>query len=214
MTSIESALFLSFYDIANIIASPVIGYFGDKYYKPRIIGASMIGLCIGSLIMVIPEFAVMGNSLGDLYANETGFELLKDQTLCNIIVSNSTAYSTSTIKPSYQSNNNLILNNMKHIFYFANSVNGISSVALYTTVISYIESIFLHEQVHMRQGIYYSIGAIGVGIGMLATGNFLNINGVISKKKAISKNDEIHVKLINVNNPNSVNWIGVILFYI
>lgn len=49
----------------------------------------------------------------------------------------------------------------------------------------------------MRQGLYYAIGAIGVGIGMLTTGNFLNLS----------------VNLLGGGKPNgsgsnSVNWIG------
>ena len=56
MTSIESAMFLSFYDFANILASPVIGFYGDRCYKPKILGISMIGLGIGSFMMALPEF--------------------------------------------------------------------------------------------------------------------------------------------------------------
>lgn len=49
----------------------------------------------------------------------------------------------------------------------------------------------------MRQGLYYATGAIGVGVGMLATGNFLNINsGVLGSGSG------------SPSHSNSVAWIG------
>ena len=73
---------------------------------------------------------------------------------------------------------------MKYVFYAANGVLGVSSVALYTTSIAYVESMFEKEKVHMRQGAYYAIGAIGVAVGMLVTGNFLNLDSaaLLSKR--------------------------------
>lgn len=208
MTSIESALFLSLYDVANIFASPIIGYFGDRTYKPKIIAFSMIGLSIGSFIMIIPEFAMSSVQADFFYANGTDFS--KDQVVCipedsiHIVGSNKTITIAPKLAlllqtPSSSKTTNYLMNKMKYIFYFSNMVNGASSVALYTIVISYIESIFSKEQAHMRQGIFYAIGAIGVGIGMLITGNFLNLNGVPHKKSP--------KKYLGLNS-NSVNWIG------
>lgn len=48
----------------------------------------------------------------------------------------------------------------------------------------------------MRQGLYYAIGAIGVGIGMLTTGNFLKLNGNLLSR--FSAQASI----------NSIGWIG------
>lgn len=198
MTSLESALFLSFYDISNIIASPIIGYFGDRVYKPRMLALSMFGLTLGSLVMVLPEFLTMdalaptGNSTWPDNRTEPNPEL----TLCmsNIAPLN-ISYDHRDNKPPPRDEYNPVLNNMKFIFYFGNVINGVSSVALYTIAVSFLENIFPKDQVNLRQGIYYAIGAIGVGIGMLATGNFLNINGNLKSRHRQS-------------NSNSVNWIG------
>lgn len=48
----------------------------------------------------------------------------------------------------------------------------------------------------MRQGFYYAVGAVGVGIGMLVTGNFLNINGRIINRGS------------QPSQSNSVTWVG------
>lgn len=163
MKSIESALFLSLYDVGNILTSPFISYLGDRTHKPRIIAFSMIGLSFGSFFMTIPEFVNFDYSNlfpnEDLIQNKTTFNKL----LCceNISSQNHSSSQKILIEPK-----NSLMNDMKYIFYIANTINGISSVALYTIVISYIENIFVKDKVHMRQGIYYAIGAIGVGMGM------------------------------------------------
>lgn len=194
MSSLESALFLSVYDIANIISSPIIGYFGDRNYKPKIIGVSMLGLSLASCVMIIPKFVFITSPelIDHLSGNNT--ELQKDQVVCLYNLAPNTSLTTTTITLTKQANS--LMNKMKFIFYLSNSINGVSSVALYTIVVSYIENIFIKEQVAIRQGIYYAVGSIGVGIGMLITGNFLNINGLSMKK-------------ISVNyKQNNVNWIG------
>lgn len=50
----------------------------------------------------------------------------------------------------------------------------------------------------MRQGLYYAIGAIGVGVGMLATGNFLNISSSLLGRGGQQSS----------SHSNSVTWIG------
>jgi MFS family permease len=163
MKSIESALFLSCYDIGNILTSPFISYLGDRIHKPKIIGLSMIGLSIGSFIMTVPEFINFDFST-IVNTNEELNKSYSGSLIC-VAASNLSSInnSNSTFKPSKSSSS---MNDMKYVFYIANTINGISSVALYTIVISYIENIFEKDKVHMRQGIYYAIGAIGVGMGM------------------------------------------------
>lgn len=243
MTSIESALFLTFYDVANIVASPVIGYFGDRKYKPTIIGVSMLGLCLGAFIMTLPQFVGGVNDTSStiviVYSNETGTAITRDQMVCNWtndsttmgMTTTTTTAATNQFKPRQQVTH-LLRNNLKYLFYLANIVNGVSSVSLYTITISYIESIFHKEQVNLRQGIYYAIGAIGVGIGMLVTGNFLNINGVSSRRnnrpmmphlpaKSKPSMQRLNVGLQQFNgsaalaiNSSNVNWIGVSCLHI
>jgi organic anion transporter 4A len=203
MTSIESAVFLTLYDVANIIASPIIGYFGDKLHKPTVIGLSMIGLSIGSIITTIPEFLSVEEKQFETYQNDVTVNTTFNSSyysanhLCynNTFYTGNTATTTNTPEKS-KICGSTFLNNLKYIFYMANMVNGVSSVALYTSSISYIENIFSSNKAPLCQGIYYAIGALGIGIGMLATGNLLNINASVAKK---------NYKKIDSSN---VNWIG------
>ena len=217
MTSIESALFLAFYDIANIISSPFIGYFGDRIHKPFIISFSMFGLSIGSIILTLPQFISNDSSyipnnqyqLNQNLTNRLESQHHAQDMLCfNMLNANSNSLSNQNDIQSSFSQDTLI-NNMKYVFYLANIVNGISSVGLYTTAVSYLENIFDKEKVHMRQGIYYAVGAIGVGIGMMVTGNFLNVNS--SKLKQMIKDDDNNNTNNNNIDSNNVNWIGVCL---
>lgn len=212
MTSIQTATFLALYDVANIIASPIIGYFGDKMYKPVVIGLSMIGLSFGSIISTIPEFVIADQRLAENSVNSGSDNITGNSSAYQLcfynydVIKNSTIIpiaTTTTLNTPYNSKStscgNEFLNNLKYVFYLANIVNGVSSVALYTTAISYIENIFTSKRATLCQGIYYAVGAIGVGIGMLATGNLLNVNASVGRR--------------NSNNghkidSNNVNWIG------
>lgn len=148
MKSIESALFLSCYDIGNILTSPFISYLGDRTFKPKIIGLSMIGLSLGSTLMTIPKFFnfdysdLLNNNNMNLNSNELTCNKFHNLTLFNQSKANSIHYDT----PKDSS----IINEMKYIFYIANTINGISSVALYTIVISYIENIFEKGQFNLN----------------------------------------------------------------
>lgn len=162
MTSVESAVFLTMYDVANIIASPIIGYFGDRKQKPKIIAMSMLGLCLAACVMVLPQFAATNGNNNPTSTstqteednNDTSIGYLSDL-MCNLsdsstISPSSTTASTPLIRGS-QSATNRLFNNMKYVFYLANLLNGVASVALYTIVISYIEGMFSKEQVgHSR----------------------------------------------------------------
>ena len=201
MTSIESAIFLTIYDVANIIASPIIGYFGDKIHKPRVIGLSMIGLSLGSIITTIPEFLSVEEKqvLSETYSNGTNnLSYYSSNHLCYDSSLSSTLMTTTIQSVIAKSTTcgSTFLNNLKYVFFLASIVNGVSSVALYTTSVSYIENIFPTTKAPIFQGIYYAIGALGIGIGMLATGNLLNINTSVAKS-GYKKVDQ-----------NSVNWIG------
>jgi MFS family permease len=145
MKSIESALFLSCYDIGNILTSPFISYLGDRNFKPKIIGLSMIGLSIGSTLMTIPKFFNFDYS--DLLNNNNN-NLNSNELTCNKFY-NSTLFNESKANSNYTPKDSSI-NEMKYIFYIANTINGISSVALYTIVISYIENIFEKGQFNFK----------------------------------------------------------------
>lgn len=200
MTSIESAIFLTIYDCANVLASPIIGYFGDKIHKPTVIGLSMIGLSLGSIITCIPEFLSVEEKQTTItgYSNTTNnYTYFSSNQLCyNSSISETATNVSQTVIAQSANCGNTFLNNLKYVFFLANIVNGVSSVALYTTSISYIENIFATAKAPLFQGIYYAIGAIGVGIGMLAVGNLLNINASVGK---------YNYKKID---HNSVNYIG------
>jgi organic anion transporter 4A len=201
MTSIESAIFLTLYDCANIVASPIIGYFGDKLHKPTIIGLSMIGLSIGSIITTIPEYLLIDDTISitniDWSNNSNNSKYYAEKQLCYNDSNKFNQSSQTVISESTNcGNSNTFLNNLKYVFYLANMVNGVSSVSLYTTSISYIENVFGSTKAPLFQGIYYAVGAVGVGIGMLVTGSLLKIDASVAKLNIAKKN------------PNSDKFIG------
>lgn len=190
MSSLESALFLAFYDIFNVISSPFIGFFGDKLNKSSIIALSMFGLSLGSFITAIPGFLNDPSNIYTSLINTTNNK-------CYIINDNFIKQNKSILEPSFECKNSFV-NNLKYIFYIANAINGISSVALYTISISYIENIFSNKRAPICQAIYFAVGNLGVGIGMLTVSGLLNIDASF-----IYGNNK-HSNYTN----KSGNWIG------
>ena len=184
LSAMESAIFLSLYDIASILASPIIGYFGDRRSKSKIIALSMFGLSIASLFMILPQF-MSSSKNDDLIIIDSFWK----KALCHV-----TNISSKSLNKKAPRNT---LMKIKLLFYASNFINGISSVSLYTIAVSYIEAMFRKEQVAMRQGFYFAASAMGVGIGMLLTGNFLNISA--------HKNSHQNLLLLNAH---SYDWIG------
>jgi len=113
----------------------------------------MVGLSLGSAIMLLPQFITPPSS--DTYRlgenSSLGIDFPATELLCYL-----NASSAGTTKSSYQATNP-IFNKMKYVFYLANVINGVSSVALYTIVISYIEGMFNKEQVIRKILIKYQV---------------------------------------------------------
>lgn len=126
-------------------------YFGDRKEKPKIVCLSMMGLGLASCIMLLPQFITPPStdpyrkaSFNSSLDMDFSFSDLLCQTTSNNISNDYTLHSTTPDTPTHS---NPIFNNMKYFFYLANLINGVSSVALYTIVITYIESLFNKEQV-------------------------------------------------------------------
>ena len=146
----------------------------------------MMGLSFGCFGLVMPKIII------DNFQRIILFPSL-NYTECNNLSKN----------VSINIETNIFVNNMKYIFCIANFINGVSSVALYTIAVSFLENIFEKGQVNIRQGLYYIIGAVGIGVGALVSGYFLKVKDIVRNSN----------NLANKNINNSGTMTGVIIFF-
>ena len=125
------------------------------------IGSYMIGLTI---FLKLPDFDA--DSLSNNISNSSS-------SLCNSNLNQTNDNDCSLIKSS---GNQLNGSNLQYMVYFGHFIIGFGSVALYTIGVAYIEEITTIKESSYCQAIYYGLGAVGSGVGILVTGQFLNVN--------------------------------------
>ncbi|UJR31627.1 hypothetical protein I4U23_019109 [Adineta vaga] len=168
MTSTETGLFQSVYELVAIFTYPLVGYFGDRSgRKVRWIAVSMGILAGGFLVMSFPHLLESKRGKPPLDP------LIVDHlSLCN---------PNRTINVCTISNNLRFLSHLKYVFYLSNIINACGSAALPTLAVTLIEDLFPPEKAPIAQGIFYAVGGIGIGLGFLATSQFLKVYTYIKK---------------------------------
>ena len=142
MTSTETGLFQSVYELVAIFAYPLVGYFGDRHggRKLRWIAMSMGVLAVGFLVMSVPHLLESKRGKPPL---DSG--VVDHLTLCN---------RNRTISVCTYSNNLRFLNHLKYVFYLSNVINACGSAALPTLAVTLIEELFPQEKTPIAQGLF------------------------------------------------------------
>ncbi|CAF0922566.1 unnamed protein product [Rotaria sordida] len=168
MTSTETGLFQSVYELVAIFTYPLVGYFGDRSgRKIRWIAVSMCILSCGFLVMSFPHLLESKRGKPPLEPH-----IADHLTLCN---------PNRKINVCSISNNLRFLSHLKYVFYLSNVINAFGSAALPTLAVTLIEDLFPQEKAPIAQGMYYALGGMGIGLGFLATSQFLKVYTYIKK---------------------------------
>lgn len=139
MTSTETGLFQSVYELVSIFTYPLVGYFGDRSgRKVRWIAVSMGILACGFLVMSFPHLLEYKRGKPPLDPRE-----VDHLTLCN---------PNRTISVCTISNNLRFLSHLKYVFYLSNIINACGSAALPTLAVTLIEDLFPKEKAPIAQG--------------------------------------------------------------
>lgn len=140
MTSTETGLFQSVYELVAIFTYPLVGYFGDRSgRKVRWIAVSMGILASGFLVMSVPHLLESKRGKPPLDPH-----IVDHLTLCN---------PNRTISVCSLSNNLRFLSHLKYVFYLSNVINACGSAALPTLAITLIEDLFPQEKAALAQGL-------------------------------------------------------------
>jgi MFS family permease len=139
MTSTETGLFQSVYELIAIFTYPLVGYFGDRSgRKVRWISVSMIILACGFLVMSFPHLLESKRGKPPLDPR-----FVDHLTLCN---------PNRTKDVCSMSSNLRFLSHLKYVFYLSNIINACGSAALPTLAVTLVEDLFPEEKAPIAQG--------------------------------------------------------------
>lgn len=178
LTSRETGIYVSFYDIGSLVSSLIISFACARGSKPFLISLGMFIVFLGCMVNVLPHFIkpyVDPTAANDLITttNSSVDHVEYDSIeLCNytLNVDEESGYLTS-----YFRNKTTVMNDhsvdpaesrfsfqLKHLLYVGNLINGMSTASLTTITFAYIEDIAPHSRASIYETIYFMVGATGV----------------------------------------------------
>ncbi|XP_021347929.1 solute carrier organic anion transporter family member 4A1-like isoform X2 [Mizuhopecten yessoensis] len=155
LTSAESGLVASAYDISSAILILPVSYFGGLGSKPRYIGIGFLLFGLSCILFAFPHF------LSGIY--DSGID---DGGLC--VLGNSAASSCV----GDQTNS---LSNYKYLFYASMILMGAGTTPLYTLATAFIEESVPVRSSSFYLGIYYGASILGPALGFLLGGVLLDV---------------------------------------
>ncbi|OUC48787.1 sodium-independent organic anion transporter [Trichinella nativa] len=184
LSSSQSGLFSSAYDIAVLVVLLPVCHFGDKGHKGKWLSLGMLVMAFGSLICTLPHF------ISEPYEYSEGeqFEICRK---------NHSTASLFNVKSDEIFNKNA----QPYFFYIlllGQVMHGIGAAPLYTLGVAYLDENVSQKMSPVYLGIYFAFATLGPALGFIIGGMLLNINGDIDK----ITQDKISIK------PDHPSWYG------
>jgi solute carrier organic anion transporter family, member 4A len=219
LTSRDTGIYVSVYDIGSLISSAIVPFLAARGSRPRWISFGMIMLFIGCTVNVVPHFlrrvdmlAASSSSRRMLTHDDANTielcnrsitlsgnqRLIYDRTLASLADGNRSSKLGSNEDLNANRGGIASKFSLKYLLYTANIINGLSSASMTTLAFSYIEDISPPHLSSIYESVYYATGAFGVGIGFMATSQFLKMYTDFDQQKPLP----IWLK------PSHPNWIG------
>lgn len=129
MSSTESGIIASSYDIASVLCLIPVSYFGGLGCKPRYLGIGIFVMAIGSFVFTIPKFT------------EGDYQMTGNVDSLCMLTSNSTTECDNKIQS---------LSNYKYVFYLGQLLHGAGAAPLYT-----LGNTYLNENLPLRSASMY-----------------------------------------------------------
>uniref|UniRef100_A0A1I8HUF4 Solute carrier organic anion transporter family member n=1 Tax=Macrostomum lignano TaxID=282301 RepID=A0A1I8HUF4_9PLAT len=153
MTSSESGLIASMYDIGSVLCLVPVTYIGHRYRRSRLISIGLLIMSVGSFVFTIPQFTT------DAYNYQSPVSPL--------------CYLSGKVYPDFCTKQTL--NNYKFVFWLGQFLHGVGASPLYTLAVAYLDDNLTVQQSGAFLGAYYMMSLIGPAMGYLLGGIFLNI---------------------------------------
>jgi MFS family permease len=179
LTSKETGIYVSFYDIGSLISSVLISFVCAMGSKPKLISVGMVMVFFGCMVNVMPHFLKSREAAAEEelqpVSNSSASFLLNTIELCNYTLTIKENGERSCLRrnlteslnqPDYIVKDSAPQSGfkfqLKHLLYLGNLLNGMSTASLTTITFSYIEEIAPHRLSAIYESIYYVVGAFGV----------------------------------------------------
>ncbi|CAL1532840.1 unnamed protein product [Lymnaea stagnalis] len=185
ISSTESGLIASCYDIVFVLLVIPVSYFGGHGHKPRYLGVGILILGIGSFVFALPHF------ISASYTVENAKEIF-----CRV------GSNSSTTCDAKQSSG---LSNYKYFFFLGQGLHGAGATALYTLGVTYLDENVPQRVSSFYNGIFYTGAIIGPAAGYMVGAKFLNIYTEISVDPASLGLDPSNPKWVGAW------WIGFLI---
>ncbi|OWF43468.1 solute carrier organic anion transporter family member 4A1-like [Mizuhopecten yessoensis] len=154
LTSAESGLVASAYDISSAILILPVSYFGGLGSKPRYISVGFLLFGLSCILFTFPHYL---SGLYD-YGTDNG----------GLCLPGSSA-------PSSCDGQIISLSNYKYMFYVTMILMGAGCTPLYTLVPAFLEESVSVRSASLYLGIYYGCSILGPALGFVVGGLLLNI---------------------------------------
>ncbi|XP_069105648.1 solute carrier organic anion transporter family member 4A1-like [Argopecten irradians] len=154
LSSTESGLISSFYDIASVLCLMPVSYFGGMGVKSRYLGLGMFTIGVGTILFCLPHFTT---GLYQISSDDSSL-------LCTTSGSKLTECGASGSLSYY-----------KYMFYVSMLVMGAGGSPLFTLGPTYLDDSVPVKAASTYLGIYHAMNIVGPGVGFLVGGAFLKI---------------------------------------
>ncbi|KAK7884706.1 hypothetical protein WMY93_027829 [Mugilogobius chulae] len=155
LSSSETGLIVSSYDIASCVGLPFVSYFGGNGHKPRWLGCGFIIMGLGAFIFALPHFTTPPYQVT---APEKSL-------LC---LANSTDFSQNKAADG--------LSNYYYVFVLGQLLHGLGAAPLFTLGFTFLDENVKATNAPVFMGVLYTVMALSPAVGMLLAGFFLNFH--------------------------------------
>lgn len=163
ISSTESGLIASCYDIMFVLLVIPISYFGGRGHKPRYLGIGILVLGLGSFVFSLPHFIT-----GDYVVEDA-----QETTCRRPDLADTSGNSSVTVDPCASSLPST-LSNYKYFFFLGQLLHGAGATALYTLGVVYLDENVSPRTSSFYNGIFYTGAVIGPAIGFILGSEFLS----------------------------------------
>uniref|UniRef100_A0A8C6U2K4 Solute carrier organic anion transporter family member n=1 Tax=Neogobius melanostomus TaxID=47308 RepID=A0A8C6U2K4_9GOBI len=171
LSSSQTGLIVSSFDIASCVCLPFVSYFGNRH-KPRWLGWGIGIMGLGSLLFALPHFTTPPYQA----------TVPERSDMCS---SNATHFS--------QHKNSDGLSGYFYVFVLAQLLHGVGSTPLYTLGFTFLDENIKPNNAPVFMGVFYTASAVGPSVGMLLGGFFLRFYSEITLETELTPGSPLWV---------------------
>ncbi|XP_033825571.1 solute carrier organic anion transporter family member 4A1-like [Periophthalmus magnuspinnatus] len=172
LSSSQTGLIVSSYDIAACVCLAFASYFGGNGHKPRWLGWGIMIMGLGSLVFALPHFTTPAYQVSSVEVSD----------LCS-------GANSSLCEGKGRGG----LSRYSLVFMLSQFLHGIGATPLYTLGVTYLDQNVHCSAAPVYIGIFYTAATVGPAVGYLVGGYFLNIFTEIHIKADVTPDNPLWV---------------------